>query len=261
MQNNIVIIMAGGLGKRMESMLPKVLHTIGDEPMLVRIVKHAFEIKPKKIFIVVGKYLPIIRETLEKFVSLTNIEFVNQQEALGTGHAIQCCRKQLKSYLDTNVLILSGDVPLLTANTMREIVENIKGAKITTTMMDNPYGYGRIVETNGSFQRIVEEKDCSEEECNIKKVNCGIYGINAQMLFRYLPLLKNENSQKEYYLTDIISLIQKHEEIDIEMVLIPSERQYEIMGVNTKHQLEELNDLYQMLGTYKYINKLSTNNV
>lgn len=245
MSDKIVIIMAGGLGKRMYSDLPKVLHKIANQPMLVHIVRQAMQICPKKIFIVVGKYRAIIEETLSNYISLEleKVQFIDQPEALGTGHAILCCRNELLSEKNTKILILSGDTPLIQSSTIQEIITDLHAAKIVTTVMDNPYGYGRIVEVNGLFERICEEKDCSNEEKLIQKVNCGIYAFDAELLCKYLPLIRNDNAQQEYYLTDIIELIQRGENIQIDLYTIPKERQMEIMGVNTREQLVELEEI------------------
>jgi len=240
MQNLIVIIMAGGLGKRMNSTLPKVLHSISNEPMLVRVIKQALVLNPKKILIVVGKYKNIIESTIKEFVDLNNISFVNQPEALGTGHAIQCCIPELLNYDNSNVLILSGDVPLLKSSTMLNLVSNFNKVKLMTSIFDNPYGCGRILETNNLFDRIIEEKDCTLEEKKINKINCGIYAFNSNILCKYLPLLNNNNSQGEYYLTDIVEIIKKNENINIDMYEISKEKQIEIIGVNTAEQLVEL---------------------
>ena len=288
-EQTIIIIMAGGLGKRMNSDLPKVLHKIKKESMLVHIVKHAKLVLPKKIIVVVGKYRKIIEETLINNIDIDmeNIFFVDQPEPLGTGHAIQCCIPMLKSEdleravaegagergnsgdvsrrsLNTSVLILSGDIPLLQTSTMLQILANLNKIKITVTEFDDPYGYGRIVEQNKIFDKIVEEKDCNFEQKQIKKVNCGIYAFNSEILCKYLPLLQPNNSQggvnrsvsggerlehgcerseqksSECYLTDIVEIIKIHEKINIEMFEFSEEDQIEIIGINTVEQLDSL---------------------
>ena len=251
---NVIIIMAGGLGKRMNSDLPKVLHKINNKPMLVHVIEQAIVLQPCKIFIVVGKYKIIIEETIQQYINMdkANIQFILQPEPLGTGHAIQCCRDELLKMPDKNVLILSGDVPLLKSDTINDIFSGFNHVKIVTTIMENPYGYGRIIETSGehkshadgqAFEKIVEEKDASEEEKRVNKVNCGIYIIRSNLLCKYLPLLENNNKQKEYYLTDIIELIQRGENVSIDLYTIPQDRKYEIIGVNTIEQLHELERL------------------
>ena len=240
MKDNLIIIMAGGLGKRMNSNIPKVLHNICGKPMLVHVIHQAKLLSPKKILIVVGKYKDLIEKTLFQHISFDKIEFILQPEALGTGNAIQCCRDELLKYNDTNVIILSGDTPLLQSTTVNNMLIDFNVAKIVTTNMLLPTGYGRIVEQNGVFDKIVEEKDCSIEQKLIKKVNCGVYVFNSNILCKYLPLLTNQNAQNEYYLTDIIELIKDGENIHIDLYDIPEEKQIEIMGVNTIEQLTEL---------------------
>lgn len=245
MSNNIIIIMAGGLGKRMNSELPKVLHKIANKPMLVHVINEAQILNPHKILIVVGKYKDIIIETLRYYINIDeHIMFIDQPDALGTGHAIQCCKEELLNYKNYNVIILSGDVPLLTSHTISKCIVDFNKVKIVTTMLDEPYGYGRIIEDNTYlFVKIVEEKDCSTEQKLIKKVNCGIYIFDSSILCKYLSHLSNNNSQKEYYLTDIIEIIKTNEHIVIDTFVVPQEIQYQIIGVNTSEQLIELEKL------------------
>lgn len=234
-----IIIMAGGLGKRMESSIPKVLHKIVNKPMIVHVIEESHKLNPNKIMIIVGKYREIIQKTIEEYLDVKSIliEYIFQPEPLGTGHAIQCCIHSLNNNISSKTLILSGDVPLLKYETMNSMIQNVSMVKIATTIFDNSTGYGRIVENNNLFDRIVEEKDCLPEQKLIKKVNCGIYIFDTGILCKYLPFLSNNNSQKEYYLTDIIEIIKLNEKINIEMFNISREKQYEIMGVNTKEQL------------------------
>jgi UDP-N-acetylglucosamine diphosphorylase/glucosamine-1-phosphate N-acetyltransferase len=240
--NNVVVIMAGGLGKRMKSDLPKVLHKVMDKPMLVHVIERALEIKPIKIYIVVGKYMPIIKDTLYHYDMLDYVEFINQPEALGTGHAIQCCRPYLYQHEYSNTLILSGDVPLIKTETIKNMVKNMEHARIMCTTLENPTGYGRIIEKEGKFEKIVEEKDCNDEERKCRKTNAGIYTFDTITLCKYLPLLSNDNSQGEYYLTDIVEIIKTKEDVEIELYEMPVEKQIELTGVNTKEQLEKLNE-------------------
>ena len=247
MKDLIVIVMAGGLGKRMQSELPKVLHNLDNKPMLVRVLENSFLLNPKRILVVVGKYKDIISSTIKNYVSLENIEFINQPEAKGTGDAIKCCREELLSYNDHNVLILSGDVPLVSKETMLNTVKEIKQCKIVVTKVDNPQGLGRILLKDNRFIKIIEDKDCEDEQKKIDLVNTGIYGFNSDILCKYLPMIENNNSQKEYYLTDIIEIIKVNEKINIDMFEISKEKQYELTGVNTKQQLIELNELIKNL--------------
>ena len=238
-KEKVVIIMAGGLGKRMKSALPKVLHVILDKPMLVHVVERALELNPTKILVIVGKYLPVIAETLKNYDLLKYVDFINQPVALGTGHAIQCCRDELDN--DANVLILSGDVPLIKTDTLHEMMDDLKYARIMTTVLEDPHGYGRIIEKEGVFEKIVEEKDCNDDERKCQKTNAGIYAFDSQILYKYLPYISNDNTQEEYYLTDIVEIIKQHECVSIDLYDMPIDKQIELTGVNTKEQLEELN--------------------
>ena len=231
-----VIIMAGGLGKRMQSSIPKVLHMLVHKPMLVHVIENAKRLNPKKIYIIVGKYKNVIESTLRTYVNMKDIEFVLQPEALGTGHAIQCALPKLEP--NQNVLILSGDVPLLTSQTMQSMITD-SPVSLLAADIDNPTGYGRIVQENGKFTKIVEEKDASEEEKKIHTINAGVYCFQSEMLTAHLPKINNENTQNEYYLTDIFEILNSMD-VDMRVVLLPSSKAMEMTGVNTKEQLEEL---------------------
>jgi UDP-N-acetylglucosamine diphosphorylase/glucosamine-1-phosphate N-acetyltransferase len=238
-----VIILAGGLGKRMCSPLPKVLHKLMDKPMLVHVLENAMTLSPKIIYIVVGKYEAIIRETLEQYMSIDNIVFVNQPEALGTGHAIQCARPNLLAQPESDrVLILSGDVPLLRSQTMKDVMERTdEPVTIMTSTAENPHGYGRIItDKYANFVKIVEEKDCNNQERDIDVVNAGVYAFQIGLLCKYLPMISNNNAQQEYYLTDLFEIVREHESMDIGMFHLPVEQSIELTGINTKEQLEEL---------------------
>ena len=237
-----VVIMAGGLGKRMNSAVPKVLHKILNTPMLVCVIEESIKLHPSKIIIVVGKYRDVIEKTVNQYVDIREhtIVFVDQPDAQGTGHAIQCCATTLKQDDAKFTIILSGDVPLLKSETMREMLKNVNKVKIMTAEFNNSTGYGRIAEVDSTFVKIVEEKDCSAEE---KKINCGIYAFDTETLCKYLPYLSNNNAQKEYYLTDIIEIIKTRETIEIDMFNIRKDKHHEIMGINTSDQLLELEKL------------------
>ena len=241
-----ILIMAGGLGKRMQSTLPKVLHNVNGVPMLVKIIREVIQLDYKKIFIIVGKYREIIEKTLHiYFNTLDFIDFINQSEPLGTGHAIISCHDYLSKLSDNaTILILSGDVPLIKKETILVMIEKYNKIKIMTTSLDNPFGNGRIIRNaDGIFEKIIEEKDCNEEEKKIKEVNCGIYVFENWVLCKYLKYLDNNNTQSEYYLTDIVEIIKKNEKIDIESYHLSREKQYELTNINTKEQLEKINSI------------------
>lgn len=254
-ENNIqdkfgVIIMAGGLGKRMNSDLPKVLHKLNDLPLIIHILKTLIEIKPEKIFIIVGKYKEIIENTIKEYISLKfiedNIIYIKQENPLGTGNAIQCCKTILISYKNiiNKISILSGDVPLIKSNTILNLLNNTKECNILTANIDEPYGYGRIIlDNSNNIKKIVEEKDCNSDEKQIKLINSGIYSFNINIIIEYIDLIDNNNSQNEYYLTQIFELLVKNN-ITINYNIINNI--IEITGINTQEQLKELEKIKEL---------------
>ena len=242
----VVIIMAGGLGTRMESDIPKVIHKLAGLPMINHILHNLQKLKNiKQILIVVGKYRNQIQQAIESEVdlNLSNITYVNQLEALGTGHAIQCCISELIKYPNSNTLILSGDVPMFSTNSMINLINNLDKARIVITTNNNPTGYGRIIINDDKFERIVEQNDCTDEQLSILKVNCGIYSFNTEILCKWLPFIRNNNKKHEYYLTDIVEIIKREENTEIELYDLPTEKIIEVIGVNTISQLNELTNL------------------
>lgn len=253
----LVIIMAGGLGKRMNSKIPKVLHKIFDRPMLIHVIESALTTNPYRICIVVGKYREIIESTINLSIedgSLSKqcrdrLVFIDQPQALGTGHAILCCR----DYIDRErshgridkVVILSGDVPFIkpeTINHLSQLCNPNIDACILTTRIQNPDGYGRIILSKVDdtiVTNIVEDRDCSLEEKQIKLINGGIYCFNCDSLIKYIGLISNNNAQQEYYLTDIFRLMSNRGE-RIGYMCLSQEEQTQIIGVNTPEQLRDL---------------------
>ena len=245
--NKIVIILAGGLGKRMESDLPKVCHKFNSVPMIVRVMSESLKTNPLKIFIIVGKYKNVIKETLNKYNIIENqsYEFVIQNEALGTGHAVLCAREKLLNFKNINTIILCGDIPLIDNILISKIASNVKDIKCLTTKYEDPKTYGRIIRKNGYFEKIIEFKDCTEDEKKIKEVNCGIYCINSNLLVKYLPMINNNNKQNEYYLTDIIELIKQNENINIDTLILSEDKQHLVEGINSKDELISLEKKFQ----------------
>jgi len=242
MQNNIILIMAGGLGKRMNSSLPKVLHLLKEKPLIIHVIETALKINPIKIGIIVGKYREIIEITINKYLKdISKIEYIIQPEALGTGHAIMCCNNFLSNYKTYNVTILSGDVPLIKSDTLKRLNTSLNKCEATILInkLDNPYGYGRIIIDRDQFIKIVEEKDCNEIESKVDLVNSGIYSFKSNTILNNITKITNNNKQNEYYLTDIFNFINK-KSID----LLYLENKYEIMGVNTPEQLISLENQY-----------------
>jgi UDP-N-acetylglucosamine diphosphorylase/glucosamine-1-phosphate N-acetyltransferase len=245
-QNFVVIIMAGGEGKRMNSSLPKVLHPFLGEPMLVRIIKMAQNLSPRKIMVVTGKYHDLIKRVVEQKVSSHLIEYVQQKEPLGTGDAIKSCLPHLDS--SSSVLILNGDMPAVQEELIAEFVNGCEEAGIMTMDLEDSTGYGRIVkDKKKNFRGIIEEKDCTEDERKIKEVNTGVYYFSAMILKFYIPKITNQNRQNEYYLTDIVKVILEHEDLDIHLFKVNKENQYQLMGVNTPEELKNIESIVSRL--------------
>ncbi len=238
-----ICILAGGEGKRMNSTLPKVCHLFKNKPMIVHVIIQALLLNPLKIIIVTGKHNELIQKTIKQYIDYTNynkISFVIQENPMGTGHAMLCT---LNEYLiDDKVLILNGDSPNITSELLGKFI-NQGDNKILISEIDNPFGYGRIIMNDkNEIRKIVEEKDASEEEKKINKVNSGIYLIESKNLIKYIPMIKNNNKQKEFYLTDIIEvMLNDHKEIN--GYLIKKEDNNLILGVNTIEQLNNLEEI------------------
>jgi bifunctional UDP-N-acetylglucosamine pyrophosphorylase/glucosamine-1-phosphate N-acetyltransferase len=232
----IVIILAGGKGKRMQSDRPKVLIDIFGKPMLVRLVQRSLHLNPSKILIVIPPE-SIIQQTIkEYFPENQQIEFVIQNEPLGTGHAVKSCLDILPNNSE-KVLVLCGDIPFLTVGLMRKIVDQTDKCGLLTVENDDPKGFGRVLEQDNKI-KIIEEKDCNEEQRKIKQINTGIYCMESRLIYQFIPLIQNNNIQKEYYFTDIIGLM--NEEIKIQNIKVNPEEKVQVLGVNTKEELEKL---------------------
>ena len=242
-KNSVILIMAGGLGKRMNSEVPKVLHLINNKPMIIFVIETSLKLKIHKIGIIVGKYYAVIKETLEQYLDIniiaSKITFIMQNEPLGTGHAIACCKKFLEKMPNYiyNVCILSGDVPLITSESINKLLNNIEFCNILIANIEHPSGYGRIVIENNKISKIVEEKDCTKEEKQIKIINSGIYSFNIKVLLQYIDKIDNNNKQNEYYLTQLFELfVNNYIPINYQIV----EHNFEISGVNDQQQLDIL---------------------
>jgi UDP-N-acetylglucosamine diphosphorylase/glucosamine-1-phosphate N-acetyltransferase len=241
----VVLIMAGGLGKRMNSTLPKVLHKVLNYPMLVHVIKTSLQLEPKKVIIIVGKYKDVIDSTIKKYLlseEYDKIEYAYQEEALGTGHAVMCSLYNLSQYIEHKALILSGDVPLISKETLSSLNSEYEDRMLITDL-DIPKACGRIIfnEDKTKVDGIVEEKECNDEQKLINYVNCGIYQISVQNLFKFVPLIDNNNKTGEFYLTDIVKLMKNNGE-QIGFHDLSKEKQYEIKNVNTKEDLDKLNE-------------------
>lgn len=229
------IILAAGKGKRMKSDLPKVLHPLNGRPMIHYVIDVAQAIGSEKVVLIVGhKREMVMEETKDR-----GVEFAVQAEQLGTGHAVLQTRDLFRDF-DGDVLVLSGDVPLLTAETIQKLIDIHQKeqpyATLLTAEMEDPTGYGRIVrDENGYLQQIVEEKDADDTIRKIKEINVGIYLFRSKPLFDTLPLIKNDNKQGEYYLPDVIK-IWVSEGKKVVPVLTPNVE--ETHGINNVDQLK-----------------------
>ena len=241
MKNLAVIILAAGKGERMRSDLPKVLHSILGKPLLRHSLDAARSLNPQKILVVVGHK----SEQVQKAFPDTDIQWVHQAEQLGTAHAVLCAEKALGDFKG-NVLILYGDVPLLRGETLQSLceaaVEKKSDLMLATTILQDPYGYGRIVRDGvGCIAEVVEEKEASPDEKKIKEVNPGIYLLDAQIL-KTLEKIEKSIAKGEYYLTDIVVHALKDQQ-KVETFEIKDAD--EIRGINNRVQLAEATQILQ----------------
>lgn len=240
----VTVIMAAGKGKRMRNPdKSKVMYELNGKPMIQYVTEIALKINSEMIIPVVGhQKLSVIDFLKKKYtVEINKIKFAHQDEQHGTGHAVMQTKDFLNNF-EGDVLILSGDVPLLKYETVMSFLEfhneNKFDASLISAEFDNPSGYGRVLRDNEcNFYGIREEKDCSQEEKKCREINSGIYIIDSKILFEALKTLKTDNSQGEYYLTDIFKYLKSKGK---KIGAYPVKDTTEITGVNTVEQLEEL---------------------
>lgn len=241
-----VVILAAGMGKRMQSALPKVLHPVAGKPLVMHVIDTALQLsaasQTTKICVIYGHGGDKVTEQLQKAYGDANLQFALQQPQLGTGHAVM----QALPFLDDAQasLILYGDVPLTSLASLQALkqVSGPDKLAILTMKVVNPTGLGRIVRENGQITRIVEHKDASEAERAIQEINTGIMLAPTHRLKDWLAALKNNNAQGEYYLTDIVGLAVAE---GMPIVSAQPDAEWEILGVNSKLQLAELERIYQ----------------
>lgn len=236
------VIMAAGKGTRMKSDLPKVLHIVDDKPMLLHVIDLARQLTSERIINILGQKNELVIDAIKS----ENVEYVVQEPQLGTGHAVQQTELLLEDF-DGDVLVLSGDVPLLRKSTIDKMLKIHRkadnGATILTAMFENPHGYGRVIrKNNDTLDYIIEEKDCNDEQRKIKEINAGIYIFKSKELFPALKKIKNENRQNEYYLPDALKYIANAGQ---SIALHITSEPIEISGVNTVEQLRELNLIFK----------------
>jgi bifunctional UDP-N-acetylglucosamine pyrophosphorylase / glucosamine-1-phosphate N-acetyltransferase len=235
-----VVVLAAGQGTRMKSTIPKVLHPIAGRPMIERVLETANTVSPSTITLIVGHRADLVRDRLG---NNQNIGFALQEPQLGTAHALQQAEPLLAGR-SGSVILLSGDVPLLSPNTLKQLLQTHRGsgaaATVVTATVERPYGYGRIVRTRGRITRIVEERDASPTQRQIKEINSGIYAFDLPPLFDALRTIASQNAQGEFYLTDLIAIYRRRK-LPVETLLI--ENAQEIRGINSRSELAEVSRL------------------
>jgi bifunctional UDP-N-acetylglucosamine pyrophosphorylase/glucosamine-1-phosphate N-acetyltransferase len=234
-----VVILAAGQGKRMKSHLPKVLQPLAGQPLLRHVITRARELQPDSIHVVHGHGGEQVRAALGD----PDLCWALQAEQLGTGHALMQAMPGIKD--DALVLVLYGDVPLIDASTLKQLIASAgpRALALLTVMLTDPSGYGRIVRNaRGAVQKIVEQKDASRAQLKIREGNSGILAAPAKLLRSWLGKLKNANAQGEYYLTDVIGMAAR-EKLKVVPLIAPTLA--EVLGVNDKVQLAELEALHR----------------
>jgi bifunctional UDP-N-acetylglucosamine pyrophosphorylase/glucosamine-1-phosphate N-acetyltransferase len=233
-----VIVLAAGLGKRMRSDLPKVLHRLAGRPLLAHVIDTARTLAPRKIFVVHGHGADKVRAAFPD----SGVDWVLQAEQLGTGHAVLQALPQVSS--DADVLILYGDVPLVRPATLKRLLEGARGGlAVLTAELADPSGYGRIVRDGAQrVARIVEQNDATASELAIREVNAGFFCLSARRLAPWLSKISSDNAQKEYYLTDLVALAVADA---VPVVAVKVEDQWEVAGVNSTQELAVLERVCQ----------------
>ena len=236
---NTAIILAAGQGTRMKSQTAKVLHKVGSKCLLQHVVDAASD-HVETINVIVGHNSQSVKGAIKE----SKVNWVLQDKQLGTGHAVQQAAPLLND--DSTCLILYGDVPLIQSNTIEKLLIKARtsGFSLLSVVLDDPSGYGRIIrDTNGLIQSIVEQKDASERQQNVKEINTGIMAIKGSLLKKYLNELKPNNVQGELYLTDIVESAVKD---NVNIASFVCENASEVMGINDKKQLSQAERFYQV---------------
>ena len=233
MNDICALILAAGMGTRMKSSLPKVLHTVNGVSMIEQVIRLCREAGCNDVAAITGFQGALVRETVGGGIS-----YVEQKEQLGTGHAVMQAADYLKNHVGY-VLVICGDTPLLRAETIRRLIEECREAKaaaaVLTAVMDDPFGYGRVLRDGaGHMTRIVEQKDGTPDELAVREINTGTYCFEISSLLAALPKLNCQNAQGEYYLTDVFEILIQSGRIVLPIVAPDAD---ETMGVNSRAQL------------------------
>jgi len=252
-----VAILAAGKGTRMESSIPKVLHKISGKSLLQRVIDSCIELNPDQIFVITGHKS---KEVQKSIPDNKKIHFVIQDPQSGTGHAIQVLCREVKKN-EGKLLVLNGDVPLIRPKTLNNLLNlhDSKNADVSliTTKKKNPHGYGRVFLKGDLIERIVEEKDCNNQERLNLLINAGVYCFNWENLSKIINTLQSNNNQNEIYLTDTVSMLKNSLSLEIE-------DNGELQGINNRIQLSKCEEIIQnsikekhMLNGVTFINKAS----
>lgn len=238
MRNLAVIILAAGIGKRLNSKKAKVLHTVAGEPMIRHVIRKAIAVTPVKVIVIAGHQSEEVMACIEE--PSPNIKFVKQKKLLGTAHAVLQSESSLRGF-DGTIVILSGDVPLVREESLRHLLRKHREADndltIVTTIVTNPSGYGRVLRNaDRRVIKVIEDRDASEEEKKIREVNTGIYAAEKGFLFKAVKDVRKENVQEEYYLTEIVEIAVRQRK---RVGALPVENPVEVMGINTRKELSE----------------------
>lgn len=239
-----VLILAAGLGTRMKSNTAKVLHQLGGRPLIAHVCRTASSLDPRRIFVVVGHQAEAVQDAVVQELGNDRVSFPVQKEQLGTGHAVMSAREFLENE-DSTLLVLSGDVPMIRAETLASLVQQHRAHRgrgaactILTVKLEDPTGYGRVIrDETGIFNRVVEQKDATEDERRIKEINSGIYCFNTRLLFQSLSRVSNDNKQGEYYLTDVPRILREAGE---PISLYAHNDFREVSGINNREELAEI---------------------
>jgi bifunctional UDP-N-acetylglucosamine pyrophosphorylase/glucosamine-1-phosphate N-acetyltransferase len=239
-----VLIMAAGLGTRMRSGKAKVLHQLDGRSLVAHVCRASATLEPRKIYLVVGHQSEEVAAVVAREFKSDNVNFIHQAQQRGTGDAVMAARDAL-AHADSTVMVLSGDVPLVRSETLAAMLEHHRAAGASCTILsvklDNPTGYGRIVrDDSGRFEKIVEQKDATDEERQIHEINAGLYCFESEALFPALARVEPSNQQGEYYLTDVPAILRASGQ-HVNIYLHGDAR--EVSGINTRAELAEFENL------------------
>ena len=239
-----IIVMAAGKGTRMQSDLPKVLHQANKRPLIEYVLDTSLSLDPNIVILIIGHQSELVKAATEKYMVSTAL----QEPQLGTGHAVMQAEAQLTGF-EGDVLILSGDAPLVNAKTLQKLIafhhSRNAVATVLTADMEDPSGYGRIIRhiNSDSVLKIVEQKDASAIEREVREINSGIYVFDARTLFDALGKINTNNAQKEYYLTDVFGICFQSGK---RVCAFKTDNPNEIIGINTPEQLKEAERLLML---------------